>query len=54
MLIPERLINHVKSHEGVRFTTMSQVAAEFRETRTVADETEKETALPTSHLWLSR
>ncbi len=30
MLMLERLIEHMKSHEGVRFRTMADVAAEFR------------------------
>ena len=30
MLMLERLLNHIKSHDGVRFRTMQDVAAEFR------------------------
>jgi hypothetical protein len=30
MLMFERLIDHMASHDGVRFTTMATVADEFR------------------------
>ncbi|MPY91739.1 MAG: polysaccharide deacetylase family protein [Acidimicrobiia bacterium] len=33
LLMLERLIAHMKAHEGVRFRTMAEVAAEFRATR---------------------
>ena len=33
LLMLEKLVDHIREHEGVRFTTMSEVALEFRETR---------------------
>ncbi len=38
MLMLERLIKHIKEHDGITFRTMSEVAADFRTRHPIASD----------------